>query len=213
MNQPKPIIILGNGGHSKVLIDILMLQNRTIIGFTAPTEEENEFGIPYLGNDEMVFEYDMREVELVNAMGSSSNTALRKKLFCFFKSKQYKFTQLVHPKAVIGRNVKLGEGVQVMAGAIIQASAKINDNTIVNTSSIIDHDCNIGQHCHIAPGTSLSGSVQVGNSTHIGIGSTVIQDVNVGSNVLIGAGAVVVNNVLSNRIVYGVPAKEVKQNE
>lgn len=208
MNE-KPVIIIGNGGHAKVLVEILHLQRREIIGFTTPTEEKNENNLPYLGDDEIVLEYKPSEVELVNALGSTSNTKHRKNIYDYFKSKNYSFSTLVHPKGIVADNVELGEGVQIMAGTVIQPFAKIADNSIINTSVSIDHDCKVGKHCHIAPGTNISGMVTIGYSSHIGIGSTILQNIVIGSNVLIGAGTLVLKNIKSGSKTYGVPAKEV----
>lgn len=206
----KPVIIIGNGGHAKVLIHILQLIERDIIGFTAPSEEFSEYGIPYLGEDNSVLQYNHQDVELINAIGSSSNTILRKKLFDFFKGNNYIFSSVIHPNVTMASSVKLGEGIQIMAGAVIQPFVEIADNTIINTTSSIDHDCHIGNHCHIAPGVNVSGSVTVGDLTHIGTGATIIQDIRIGSNVLIGAGSVVLRDIKNDQTVYGVPAKEVK---
>ncbi len=205
----KPVIIIGNGGHAKVLTDILLLGNRKIIGFTAPVEEKNSYNLFYVGPDKAILNYHPTEIELVNAIGSVSNTSLREKLFNEFKSQGYFFSAVIHPTAIISSTVKLGEGVQILAGTVIQPFAKIDDNTIVNTSSSIDHDCCIGKHCHISPGTTLSGGVIVGKGTHIGTGATIIQSIKIGKKVLIGAGSLVIRDVIDNKVVYGNPAKEV----
>ena len=39
----KLIIMIGNGGHASVLTEMLLSQKETIIGYTAPTTEENDF--------------------------------------------------------------------------------------------------------------------------------------------------------------------------
>lgn len=205
----KPVIMIGNGGHARVLVDILLLQNREIIGYTAPEKEENPYGLDYTGNDQFIMEYfSPSDVELVNGIGSVSSTNLREKLYNEFKSQGYFFSSVIHPSAIIASTVKMGEGVQILAGTVIQPFAKIVDNTIVNTSASIDHDSIIGKHCHIAPGCVLSGSVHVGNGTHIGTGTTIIQNIKVGKNVLIGAGSLVIRDVEDNKVVYGCPAKE-----
>jgi sugar O-acyltransferase (sialic acid O-acetyltransferase NeuD family) len=209
MTTRKPIIIIGNGGHAKVLTEILKEQNYYILGFTSPKEEPNLFGLPYLGDDHFIFSFSTTEVDLVNAIGSTESMAPRMKIYDNFSEKGYRFINIIHSSVIVSPSCKLGEGVQLMAGSVIQPFAKIDDNTIINTSVTIDHDCEIGKHCHIAPGTTLSGTVLVGDSTHIGTGTVIIQNVKIGSNVLIGAGSLVLKDIQSNRKVFGVPAKEV----
>jgi sugar O-acyltransferase (sialic acid O-acetyltransferase NeuD family) len=207
----KSLIIIGNGGHARVLIDILEMQGQTIIGYTAPVEEKNNYGLTYIGTDEEVFSYDPHEVLLVNAIGSIAKTDQRTKIYQLFKSKGYSFSTVIHPKAIISSTAILSEGVQIMAGAVIQPFVKIGENAIINTAVTIDHDCFIGNHCHIAPGSVLSGGVKINEETHIGTGCTVIQNIHIGKRVLVGAGSLVLNHILDYQTAYGSPAKEVKR--
>lgn len=50
----------------------------------------------------------------------------------------------------------------------------------------------------------------IGDNVYIGTGVKILGPVTVGNNVVIGAGAVVLNNVPSNSVVVGVPARVVK---
>ncbi|EMT45875.1 acetyltransferase [Anoxybacillus flavithermus] len=207
----KPVIIVGNGGHARVLTEVLLMQKKQILGYTAPTEEQNPYNITYLGTDEAILQHEPKRVELVNAIGSVSSTKFRAHIFSFFKSRGYRFCTIIHPSAIVSSTAMLGEGVQIMAGAVIQPFVRIGDNTIVNTSASIDHDCYIGDHCHIAPGCVLSGSITIGNGTHIGTGTNIIQNIKIGKNVIIGAGSLVLRNICDCKKVHGSPAKEVSE--
>ncbi|MET4560694.1 sugar O-acyltransferase (sialic acid O-acetyltransferase NeuD family) [Lysinibacillus parviboronicapiens] len=205
----KPIIILGNGGHASVLTEILLLQNRKILGFTAPEEQINSYGLKYLGTDGIFEKYNPLEVELVLGLGTVGISNVRQSLYKKLKNQGYTFAICVHPRAIIASTATLDEGAQIMAGAIVQPHAQIGENTIINTCAIIEHDCMIGAHVHVAPGVTLSGSVHIGNGSHIGTGSTIIQGVSIGKNTIIGAGATVISNIGTNKKAFGVPAKEV----
>ena len=78
---------------------------------------------------------------------------------------------------------------------------------IKNTGAIIEHDNKIGDFCHISPGATLCGGVTIGEETHIGANSTIIQYKSVGSKTIIGAGATVINDIQSNVVAIGCPAK------
>ena len=205
----KPLIIIGNGGHASVLTEILLAQNETIIGYTAPSIEENAFNLPYLGTDEIIYNQNPSEIELVLGIGTIKPSPFREKMFNTLTEKNYHFKSIIHPSAIIAPSVQLGQGVQIMAGTIIQTNTIIADNSIINTGALIDHDCYIDSHTHIAPGTKLSGGVLIEKGTHVGTGATIIQGIRIGSNCLIGAGAVVVNNIANDKKAVGVPAKEV----
>lgn len=205
----KPLIIIGAGDHAKVLLDILLDQGEKVIGLADKSVSKGTviYGVPVIGDDEAVLKYNAECVELVNGIGSIGSTALREKLYGFYKTKGYVFKTVIHRSAVVSSRAVLCEGVQVLAGAVITTEAKIGEDTVVNSNASVDHACEIGKHCHIAPGCTLSGFVTVGDNTHIGTGSSVIQGVKIGSNVLLGAGSVVVNDIDDNSKAYGVPAR------
>ncbi|RNB53842.1 acetyltransferase [Brevibacillus gelatini] len=206
----KPIIVIGGGGHAKVLMEALLLAKREVIGYTDPQNGEAIFQIPWLGSDQILEKYLATDVLLVNGLGSIGDNTRRKHVFDYWKTKGYFFANVIHPTAVVSPYAVLEEGVQVMAGAVIQPAVHIGFNAIINTRSVVDHDTRIGDHVHIAPGAVLSGSVVVGDNVHIGTGAAVIQGISIGENSIVGAGAVVVKDVLPNRKVAGVPAKELR---
>lgn len=207
--KEKPVILLGAGGHAKVLLDILLEQNIEVVGIAEKDGADlssDLYGVPVIGSDSDVQQYPPDKVELVNGIGSIGSTTLRQKVYEKFKRQGYCFPQVIHPSVVVSRRAELGEGVQIMAGAVVNIGARIRENAIINTNASVDHDCLIGAHVHIAPGVTLSGGVTVGDGSHIGTGASVVQGIEIGANVIVGAGAVVVNNVTAGRTVCGVPA-------
>ena len=204
----KPVIIIGAGGHARVLFDCLRLQGVNVLGMLDKAGTENgNFDLPIIGDDSAISEYPSDTVELVNGLGSVGNMNLRTSIFSRFKKLGYRFRSVIHPSAMIAHDCELGEGVQVLAGAVLNSGTKIGANTIVNTGAIVDHECIIGSHVHIAPGCTLSGGIHIGDGTHIGTGATIIQGISIGNRALVAAGAVVVKNVPDGEKVMGVPAK------
>lgn len=210
--KDKPIIVIGSGGHAKVLIDILLEQRANIIGIVDVDEHKKGqkiLGVTILGDDSYVRRFSVNDVCLVNGIGSVDSTQLRQRIYHVFKEAGYVFRKVIHSSAIISSHVQLGEGVQVMAGAVINVDTTIGVNTIINTRCSIDHDCLIGNHVHIAPGSVLSGGVTVGDCTHLGTGCNVIQGINIGRQVLAGAGSMIIHHINPEMKVLGVPAKEV----
>lgn len=210
MMDDRPVLIIGGGGHAKVLIDTLLVLKAAVLGIVDADSQkigQSILGVKILGDDSIIGNYSPQEILLVNGIGAIAPMPVRVKLYERFHSQGYTFAAVIHPSAIVAKNAQLGEGVQVMAGAIIQPGCELGFNTIVNTRASVDHDCKLAAHVHIAPGCVLSGNVSVGRYTHIGTGSTVIQGIHIGAASLVGAGAVVVQDVGDGQTVYGVPAR------
>jgi UDP-perosamine 4-acetyltransferase len=204
-----PVLILGGGGHAKVLIEALKKSGVSIIGITERLESHigtRVMDVEIVGTDSSVESFAPGDILLVNAVGSVYSISARRTLYERFKTLGYTFTSVIHPAALIASDVRIDEGVQVMAGAVIQPGCTIGKNTIVNTGAILDHDCTIGDHVHLATGVTLSGNTHVGDGTHIGSGATVIQGIRIGKGAFIAAGAVVIKDVPAGARAIGVPA-------
>jgi UDP-perosamine 4-acetyltransferase len=209
-----PVIVIGSGGHARVLISVLKTLHINILGITdlIPHKIDNKINnISVLGNDDKILDYSPNSIELVNGIGSVSSTEKRKDIYVNIKSYGYSFAKVIHPLAMIMDEVQLGEGVQIMAGAIVQPGCVIGDNSIINTGAIVDHDCIIGEHVHVASGAVLSGGVHIGAMTHVGTSAVVIQGVEIGQATVVGAGSVVIANIPSGVKVMGVPAKIIER--
>lgn len=207
----RPLLVLGAGGHARVLVDALLASGRVLAGIVDRDPRlagTSLLGVPVIGGDEVVDEFPQDEILLVNGVGSVDLPDARIRIFERFSRRGYRFGAVVHPSAVVAADVKLGEGAQVMAGSVVQSGCRIGCNVIVNTRAAVDHDGLIGDHSHLAPGVTLSGGVQVGTGVHIGTGATLIHGISIGDGCLIAAGAVVVNSLRAGLKVRGVPARE-----
>lgn len=209
--RDRPFIIVGGGGHAKVVWSLLDDLGLEVLGFSDASPNAAalaQVGVRYLGTDDQVMERSPESVNLANGLGSTKETALRRRVFEKFKAARFEFPSLVHRSAVVARGCSLGEGAQIMAGVILQTGSTVGINSILNTRCAVDHDCSIGAHAHIAPGVVFSGGVQVGDGAHVGTGAVAIQGVSIGGGAVVGAGAVVIRDVRPSVVVTGVPAKE-----
>jgi sugar O-acyltransferase (sialic acid O-acetyltransferase NeuD family) len=209
-NVELPLILLGAGGHARVLLSTLLQLERQVLGFVDIDELQRDLlGIRCIGNDHAVLEHDAQQVLLVNGIGSAASVRNRLRAYEFFRTRGYNFASVIHPGAIIAPETHLGDGVQIMAGTIFQTGCVAHENCIINTGARLDHDCVIEAHAHIAPGAVLCGSVHVAACAHVGAGATVIQGVHIGCNSIVGAGAVVLSDVPEYSTVVGVPARPI----
>lgn len=201
----KSVIIIGAGGHSKVIVDIVCKSNDTVLGFIDDNKTENEmpFGLPKLGEINSIPQIKAKYPNSLFFIAIGTNE-LRKKIVEKFDLSYY---TAIHPNSTIGIDVKIGEGTCLMCNTVINSSTVIGYHCIINTGAIIEHDNIISNYVHISPNATLGGTINVGELTHIGLGSIVKNGVKIGSNITIGAGAVVVNDIFESGIYVGIPAK------
>lgn len=205
----KKVVIIGAGGHAKVIADIIEKLGDEIIGFLDDKIEKNTIIIKdykVIGdlNNRFTLAIANSDYEFITAIGDN------KKREEISKSPNLKFYTAIHPSAQIGLDVKIEEGTAIMANVCINSSARIGKHCIINTGAIIEHDNIIENYVHISPNATLGGTVKVGKLTHIGIGATVKNNVTICKNCIVGAGAVVVKNIEEEGTYVGVPARERK---
>ena len=211
----KKIVIIGAGGNSKVIIDIVLARSKMgeelqLIGILDDDKAKTSLkGLPILGKVDMIKTLQAEsDVYYINGIGDNY---IRKSIFDKYGTIQY-YTA-IHPSAIIGSGVTLEAGCIVMAGAIINADARIGKQALINTGAIIEHDNHIGDFAHIASGAATAGNVFVGECSMLGTGAKVIQGITIGSNVMIGAGAVVIRDIEDHVTAAGVPARIIKRDK
>jgi sugar O-acyltransferase (sialic acid O-acetyltransferase NeuD family) len=200
----KPVVVLGAGGHARVLVGMLKSQGVEIRALIAPKfVAAPEFAcLSHYEDDSDIERFDSSEINLVNGIGSLPNQAdLRKRLFIEARNKGYRFKTLTDSSAVVSKYAELAEGVQIFPGAIVNGCL-IGENSIVNSGAIVEHDVRIGTHCHIAPGAVVCGDVTLGDGVHIGAGATVIQGMTIGDGATVGAGAILTRDLSENDTLY-----------
>jgi sugar O-acyltransferase (sialic acid O-acetyltransferase NeuD family) len=205
----RPVILIGAGGHARVLLDALRLVKQDFAGCLAKAPPPADWPVdcPYLGDDDAVQQFAPARFDLILAVGSTKAGAWRQSIFSKFEKAGFTFASVIHPSAHIAKDVQVHAGVQVMANCTIQSGAMIGDNVIVNTSAVIEHGCRLGAFAHVATGAILCGDVVIGEAAHIGAGAIVLQGLEIGAGATVGAGAVVTKSVPAGMTVVGNPAR------
>lgn len=196
------LIIIGAGGHGKVIADNAIKNGYTDICFVDDHATGTCMGFPIAGTGADVSSLDDGKTDFIIGVG---NNEIRKRIA---EAHDVNWVTLVHPSAQIGACVSIGKGTVVMAGAIINPCASIGEHCIINTGAIVEHDNVIGDYAHISPNVALGGTVRVGDLTHVGIGAVVRNNIQICGMSTIGAGAVVVKDIDHCGTYIGVPIKE-----
>ncbi|WP_461206053.1 acetyltransferase [Clostridium sp. DL1XJH146] len=201
------LLIIGASGHGRVIADIALKMNKwQEIAFLDDDEDIKEsMGIEVIGKSRDGSRY-IDEYDIFVAIGSNST---REKIQSQLIAEGASVPTLIHPNAVIGEQVELGEGTVVMAGVVVNCCTCIGQGCIINTGATVDHDNVIENYVHISPGAHLAGTVIVGKGTWLGIGSVVSNNVNITGGCIVGAGGVVVKDINEVGTYVGVPARRV----
>lgn len=206
------IVIIGAGGHGKVVLDILRAAGlHEPVGFVdsfANRAGTTFAGLPIFGTANVLPK--LRQQNIRGAIVAIGDCRARQKYSVLLREQGFELVNAIHPTASISPTAHLGHNVVIAALAAVCTEAKIGDSVILNTSSVADHECEIGEAAHICPGAHLAGRVRVGAGAWIGLGANVIQCMSIGEHAMVGAGAVVVRDVPAYATVVGVPARVIK---
>lgn len=198
------VIIIGAGGHAKVVADAIRKNGDVVIGFLDDDKEKH--GKTFFNSEVLGYISDYKlfknNSSFIIAIGSN---AVRKKLS---ENMDCKWYTVIHPSAIIGEGAIVEEGCYIGAHAVINSDSRIKQHSIVNTRAIIEHDCVVGEYSHIAPNCTVCGGCSIGKLTWLGAASTVINGINICAEVTVGAGAAVVKNIVDKGTYVGVPAKK-----
>lgn len=200
MNTDLPLIIIGAGGHGRVVADSAYASGKNVAGFLDPSKPKGARinGIAVLGDGTINDPYsNFPDHSFFIGLGDGP---ARWQQFNALKIAKLPVPHIIHPFSYISPSATIGSGALVAAGVVVQANAKIGEAVILNTGSRIDHDCKIGNGAMIAPGSTLCGNVEIGAHAFIGAGAVITPGVTIGDNAFIGAGSVVVENIPINSV-------------
>lgn len=199
-------IILGYSGHGFVVAEAALSSGFNLDAYAEEVEiHVNPHKLQYIGfeRDLGFFEKNANSV-FIHGVGENP---IRTKIGKFIRDNGGEFINVIHPKAIISLDVKMGTGNFISAGAILNSLAKLGDDCIINTGAIVEHECQLGDTVHIASRAVLAGNVKVGDRSFIGAGAVVRPGITIGKDVVVGAGAVVVKDIADGLTVVGNPAK------
>jgi len=210
------ILIVGSSGHAKVIIDIFEKKNNCeIIGLidSFKSLNENTFEYKVMGKEEDLPSIlsNTPDCKIFVAIGDNKTRGeVVNKIKGILPS--IEFISAVHPSAQIGKNVKIGQGVAIMAGTIINSDCVIEDFSIVNTKASIDHDSKMLEFSSVGPNVTTGGNVNIGKYSMVGISATISNGISIGDHAIIGAGSLLIKDCKDHMIMYGSPAKEIRKN-
>jgi sugar O-acyltransferase (sialic acid O-acetyltransferase NeuD family) len=207
----KKILVIGDSNFTKVVIDII--------------EDEGEFeifgvidclnvGKEYLNYNVVGRKEDIPKIiEENNIYGgvlAIDNNWMRKEIYSRVQSicGKFNFITIIHPTAIIGKNVIIGSGSLIMAGVVINSDAIIGEFCLLKMQSSLGHEGLMEKYSSLSFGVITGGNLKLGTFSKISFSTSVIENIKIGAHSFIGAGSLVLKNIPSFSVAFGVPANK-----
>jgi len=185
------IIIVGCGGHSKSIIDLLKTNGQfKIKGLIGKKEELNKevLGYKVIGTNDDLEEIRSRVSNAVLGVGQIKTVDLRENLIELLKKYDYKTPKIISKYSYVSEFSSIGEGTCVGHYAVVNAATKVGKFCILNSKCLVEHDSTIGDFCHLSTGVLINGNVSIGEKSFIGSGAIIRESIKLPSGSIIGAG-------------------------
>ena len=207
MEQQKPLILVGGGGHCRSVIEAAESAGMTIKGILdLPSEVGKKIlGYEVIGSDDNIPQY-VDKAEFIITVGFIKNPAIRIKIYNRIKEAGGKLATIIASTARISKYATVGEGTVIMHQAFVNAGAQIGENCIINTFCNIEHDAHVGAQSHISTGAMVNGDCNVGERVFIGSQSVLANGISVGDDIIVGAGSLVRKSITKAGVYSGNPA-------
>ena len=207
---PKKLLIFPFNGNGIEALDCLEDKDYQFIGFIddSPEKLAAKSKYPVFGRSILGKEPDA----LVLAVpGSPTSFQRRKEFIESLNLPKERFATIIHPKASIGRDVKIGVNSLILAGVVLTSNSKVGESVCILPNSVVHHDSEIGDYTLIGSNVVVAGGTSIGPNCYIGSGSNIINQIFIGNGTLIGMGSNVIKSIAEKSIVVGNPAKPLKK--
>ena len=189
--QQKDVIIYGAGTMAEYSTACFELIGRKVKAYIDDAKKQKENH--YLNKPLISFEFALSNFpphmfDMFIAIGPKKLNQIRAKKIEQVKSSGYTLASIVHPSAVVWKDVILGENCIIMENATIRHGTIIEDGVLLGANLMIDHNVTIHKYCFLVY-CYIGAYCQIGDYSFVGPGSTVTKGCHIGKKCLIGAGS------------------------
>jgi len=201
------LLIVGGGNGAVQILDALARIPQqlgvAIMDDNAALHGKQVAGVPVLGAIDEDRVADLLAAGAIDAAVISVSTSIpfRERIFTAWQARGIPFANVIHPSAVVGMNVALGEGNVVMAFCHFGACATVGDNNFLSAYCSIEHHCVLGSHCSFGPAVVTSSRVQIGDGVRFGTGIAIEPGVAIGAGSIIASGLAITQNIPAQSLV------------
>lgn len=211
------VVIVGAGGHAQVIWDtwqaLPQVDTEPIAWLDAPQNSSpvELLGLPVVADkpENLVTLLSQGVTGFYFGIGSTRAMPSRWGIYQRLCAAGLTPLTLIHPTAILAKNIDIPPGCYLGEGAVIQTFASLGEANIINATGVVGHHSRLGNNVHIAAGAILCGQTQIGANSFVGAGATLIENLVIGEEVTVGAGSLVLKNVADSQTVMGRPARAI----
>jgi sugar O-acyltransferase (sialic acid O-acetyltransferase NeuD family) len=204
----RPIgIVLGSGGHAREILSLLDFELYASLYSVGPAHKNDQlkmrsYQVEIIDNDDLAISNLSGGVFYLGV----ANPFLKRRLTSLYR-RNFEVGNLVHSTALIDQFVTMNSGHTLAQNSLLMSNVVIGEFVHIGRGAMVGHDSSVGSYSHVNPGAIISGHVTVGQDCLIGAGSVILEGLTVGNGAIVGAGSVVTQNVDSDSVVIGNPAR------
>jgi sugar O-acyltransferase (sialic acid O-acetyltransferase NeuD family) len=204
--QASQLVILGAGGHGRVVADAALAQGRWSAVLATDRDPQRCQGQLLPGVPAVpLAQVQGMQCAVHVAIGSPQS---RESEVAAMSGRE--LATVIHPRATVSPHAAVGAGCFIAAQAVVAPGAELGVSVIVNHGAVVDHDVRVGDFTHVAPLAALGGGARIGRHVLVGAGARVLPGMSVADGVTLGAGAVVHESIAAAGVYAGVPARRVR---
>lgn len=209
----KQLIIIGAGGMGRAIYNVAIgcigygteFQVKGFLDDNVNQLDSFEGYPPILSK---IDDYDIQPNDVFTC--SIGEVPTKVKCCEIIKKKGGEFITLVHKRALIHSNVKLGEGCIVAPLCLVDCDSTVGDLCLLQSDAVIGHDCTIGNYVRIDTHVTCVGGVRIGDRATIHTSAVLNHKVVLEDDTTVGACSFVIRKVKKGTTVWGNPAKTLK---
>ena len=160
----KNLLIIGSGGHGKVVQEIAEALGYTNIAFLDDNSAEAIGKIA----DSKAFVNQFQE-----AFVGIGNNKFRGELLNRLEQEGFAIPVLIHPTAYVSKSAVISNGTVVEPMAIVNVNSKVGRGCIISVGAIVDHDAVLEDCVHVNAGAICKAGSFVAKKTKLEAGQVV----------------------------------------
>ncbi|MGV3502892.1 MAG: NeuD/PglB/VioB family sugar acetyltransferase [Adhaeribacter sp.] len=201
----KKLVIFPCNGNGREALDCISQEEYELVGFI---DDDPQVRMPDLQVYSRQILQQYPELYLLAVPGSAASFRKRKELiYSLAITDPGRFITAIHPRASIGREVRIGRNCLIMAGVVLTSNARLQDHVCVLPNSVLHHDVVVGEYTLIGSNVVVAGGTAIGNNCYIGSGANLIHGIRIGEQALVGMGSNILKSVPGQARMVGNPAR------